>query len=139
MQTAEVCMPQAHDDFNGNGRYASAIHMRDRVIYAVIGVLLTFLSFLGGNMYARLGVVELLLREIVTSNILREQRFQEDHALLSDVERARQQRTVELSNLRADSLDLKKEVSVLREEFASLKERLRQIEVRLEHRPQKGT
>lgn len=77
----------------------SAIALRDKLIYGIIVVLLAILSFFASNVYTRLGVVELLLRDVITTKTLSEQRFQEDHTLLLSIEVSRQQRTTAIKSL----------------------------------------
>lgn len=93
---------------------ANSINIRDKIIYGLLIVLMAFLSFISGNMYARLGVVELLLREMVTSGIAQQGRFVEDHALLMNILQSRDQRTIEI---------------------ADLKERMKRIESNIFHMP----
>jgi hypothetical protein len=83
---------------NGNGRLA-AIALRDKVIYGIMVVLFGILSFLGSNMYSRLGNIELLIRETMVAKTMQEQRFLEDHALLLSIETSRQQRTMSLKDV----------------------------------------
>ena len=96
---------------NGNGRLAaatSALAQHDKITYATIGILMAILSFLAVNLYNRMGSMELLLREVVTSNKTASERFIEDHTLLMSIEASRQQRTTSMRRLeeRIDRLEL---------------------------------
>lgn len=82
---------------NGNGHLANAkaqIAQRDKVLYIILALLFAFLSLLASNMYIRLSVVELSLRDALIVKDLRTQQLTDDHSLLMTIEAFHQQSLV---------------------------------------------
>ena len=82
------------ENSNGTAVFKQLITQRDKLIYAVISVLLGILAFFSAGMYSDIDAMKLLMRETVTIAKSNEQRFIEDHTLLMSVEASRQQNIV---------------------------------------------
>ena len=107
---------------------AESISVRDKIIYGISVLLLALLSFLASSIYNRLGNIELLVRDLSAWKTQQDAAQREDHVLLMDISKSRNERTEKIAMLEQSVAANNVVVLQINRELAAIQEKVTMLQ-----------
>ena len=107
---------------------AESISVRDKIIYGISVLLLALLSFLASSIYNRLGNIELLVRDLSAWKTQQDAGQREDHVLLMDISKSRNERTEKIAMLEQSAAVNNTAILQINRELAAIQEKVNALQ-----------